>query len=135
MSDIKNALAQLRAARSGEEMQGTVGTGMPEASSVQPQTPLLAPAQFQIDQSRTEPEQDAAVTVRGEIKTLAGRVPLPLHRELTRGLLDAADELKVSKINIDEALEAAVRVVLREEGATRLWYAQLREVRRERRES
>ncbi|WP_424952570.1 hypothetical protein [Deinococcus sp.] len=73
--------------------------------------------------------------VRGEIKTLAGRVPLPLHRELTRALIDAADELNFSKINVDEALEAAMRVVLRDEGATQLWYGQLREVRRERRES
>ncbi|MGY2894001.1 hypothetical protein [Deinococcus sp. UYEF24] len=126
MSDIKNALAQLRAARNGEEVQVV---GMPEPASVklsvQPPVPVQA-------QQVAEPE--AAPTVRGEIKTLAGRVPLPLHRELTRGLLDAADELKVSKINIDEALEAAMRVVLREGAATQLWYAQLREVRRERRE-
>ena len=122
MSDIKNALAQLRAARNGEELQSARA---PEQSAVPaPVAPLSAP----------ESDPEPAPTARGEIKTLAGRVPLPLHRELTRGLLDAADELKVSKINIDEALEAAVRVVLREGEATQLWYAQLREVRRERRE-
>ncbi|WP_407572061.1 hypothetical protein [Deinococcus altitudinis] len=126
MTDIKNALAQLRAARNGEEPQ-VVGT--PESSSAKP------PVQPKVSvQPQQEAEPEATPTVRGEIKTLAGRVPLPLHRELTRGLLDAADELKVSKINIDEALEAAMRVVLREGTATQLWYAQLREVRRERRE-
>ena len=126
MSDIKNALAQLRAARTGEESQ-VIHT--PEAVSSQRQMPLPVPPL-----SQTALETEAAPIVRGDIKTLAGRVPLPLHRELTRGLLDAADELKVSKINIDEALEAAIRVVLREGAATQFWYAQLREVRRERRE-
>ncbi|WP_407542292.1 hypothetical protein Q0M94_18725 (plasmid) [Deinococcus radiomollis] len=120
MSDIKNALAQLRAARNGEE-------------ALSAYTPEAAPAPA-VPSPPAEPVPEPAQTTRGEIKTLAGRVPLPLHRELTRGLLDAADELKVSKINIDEALEAAIRVVLREGAATQLWYAQLREVRRERRE-
>lgn len=119
MNDIKNALAQLRAARNGEEAP-------PEAATLP--VPVALP-------SSAQPDLEPVPPTRGEIKTLAGRVPLPLHRELTRGLLDAADELKVSKINIDEALEAAIRVVLREGVATQLWYAQLREVRRERRES
>ena len=123
MSDIKNALAQLRAARNGEEPQPAQP---PEAAT--PRAPAVSPF-------LAEPDLEPAPTGRGEIKTLAGRVPLPLHRELTRGLLDAADELKVSKINIDEALEAAIRVVLREGAATQLWYTQLREVRRERREN
>ena len=120
MSDIKNALAQLRAARNAEEAQAT-------------HTPQAAPTPV-APVSPAESDLEPAPTVRGEINTLAGRVPLPLHRELSRGLLDAADELKVSKINIDEALEAAIRLVLREASATQLWYAQLREVRRERRE-
>jgi len=112
MTDIKNALAQLRAARNLDEA--------PPAEPV----PTVAG-------TVSEPVPAA----RGEIKTLAGRVPLPLHRELTRALLDAADELHLNKINVDEALEAAMRVVLRDQGATALWYAQLREVRRERRET
>ncbi len=122
MSDIKNALAQLRAARNGEEQPNIGGA----VGLVNPHAP--APA---VGEADSEP----VPAVRGEIKTLAGRVPLPLHRELTRALIDAADELNFSKINVDEALEAAMRVVLRDEGATQLWYGQLREVRRERRES
>jgi hypothetical protein len=126
VTDIKDALAQLRAARVEEDQKFVIS----EAAHLLPTSESLP-----IPQPNKEQTLDEVPIVRGEIKTLAGRVPLPLHRELTRGLLDAADELKVSKINIDEALEAAVRVVLRNEAATRLWYAQLREVRRERRET
>ena len=118
MTDIKNALAQLRAARNLDE--ATPPEPVPTMAEVASEpVPTALPVQ----------------SSRGEIKTLAGRVPLPLHRELTRALLDAADELHLSKINVDEALEAAMRVVLRDQGATSLWYAQLREVRRERREA
>ena len=127
MSDIKDALAQLRAARNAEEMQVpdtvAIGNAVPEADS---SSAGAAEFQVQVAEPGTAP--------RGEVKTLAGRVPLSLHRELTRALLDAADELRVSRINVDEALEAAMRVVLRDTQATQLWYAQLREVRRERRE-
>ncbi len=120
MNDIKNALAQLRAARSNEEPQvASTPTSAPELQTVPEPVSKRAPE---------------ALT-RGEIKTLAGRVPLQLHRELTRALLDAADELRVSRINVDEALEAAMRLVLRDETARTEWYGQLREVRRERRES
>ena len=128
MSEIKDALAQLRAARNAEEVQvsDTVATGNMVAGA-EPSSPELSESQVQM----AEPE----AVPRGEVKTLAGRVPLSLHRELTRALLDAADELRVSRINVDEALEAAMRVVLRDTQATQLWYAQLKEVRRERRES
>ncbi len=128
MSDIKDALAQLRAARNAEEVQ------VPDVAALD--SPVLAAelssaevaaAQIEIAEPGTPP--------RGEVKTLAGRVPLSLHRELTRALLDAADELRVSRINVDEALEAAMRVVLRDKQVTQLWYAQLKEVRRERRDS
>ncbi len=118
MTDIKNALAQLRAARGAEEASAPV----PVAPAPSPAVPPPA-----------TPEVEASAP-RGEIKTLAGRVPLQLHRDLTRALLDAADELKVGKVNVDEGLEAAIRVVLRDPAATQEWYAQLREVRREKRE-
>ncbi len=125
MNDIKDALAQLRAARNAEEMQvpQTIAT---DNAGAEPSSAGAAESQVQM--------ADSVTAARGEVKTLAGRVPLSLHRELTRALLDAADELRVSRINVDEALEAAMRVVLRDTQATQLWYAQLREVRRERRE-
>lgn len=127
MNEIKDALAQLRAARNAEETQVpdtmTPGSAVPEAEPLSTEAPA---SQAQLAEPGTVP--------RGEVKTLAGRVPLSLHRELTRALLDAADELRVSRINVDEALEAAMRVVLRDTQATQLWYAQLKEVRRGRRE-
>ena len=127
MNDIKDALAQLRAARNAEEVQvsKTAALGSPVLAA-EPSSAEAAAAQIQMAEPETTP--------RGEVKTLAGRVPLSLHRELTRALLDAADELRVSRINVDEALEAAMRVVLRDTQATQLWYTQLKEVRRERRE-
>lgn len=127
MSDIKDALAQLRAARNAEEVQvpDVAALGSPVLAA-EPSSAVAA-AQIEIAELGTTP--------RGEVKTLAGRVPLSLHRELTRALLDAADELRVSRINVDEALEAAMRVVLRDTQTTQLWYAQLKEVRRERRDS
>ena len=128
MSDIKDALAQLRAARNAEEVQvaDAAALGSPVLAA-EPSSAEAATAQIEIAELGTTP--------RGEVKTLAGRVPLSLHRELTRALLDAADELRVSRINVDEALEAAMRVVLRDTQTTQLWYAQLKEVRRERRDS
>ena len=127
MNEIKEALAQLRAARNAEEMQVpdtmTLDSIVPEAKLLSAGAPV---SQAQIAEPGT--------VTRGQVKTLAGRVPLSLHRELTRALLDAADELRVSRINVDEALEAAMRVVLRDTQATQLWYAQLKEVRRGRRE-
>ena len=128
MNEIKDALAQLRAARNAEETQVpdnmTQGHAVPEAEPLSAEAPA---SQAQLAEPGT--------ATRGQVKTLAGRVPLSLHRELTRALLDAADELRVSRINVDEALEAAMRVVLRDTQATQLWYAQLKEVRRGRRES
>lgn len=127
MNEIKDALAQLRAARNAEETQVpdnmTRGHAVPEAEPLSAEAPA---SQAQLAEPGT--------ATRGQVKTLAGRVPLSLHRELTRALLDAADELRVSRINVDEALEAAMRVVLRDTQATQLWYAQLKEVRRGRRE-
>ncbi|GGR32103.1 hypothetical protein [Deinococcus ruber] len=121
MSDIKNALAQLRAARTtSEDAEGSVAEV--ESQPAAPTAQVVVP-------------EEAAVRGRGEVKTLAGRVPLALHRELTRALLNASEELRVSKINVDEALEAAVRLVLRDPEVTERWHAQLREVRKERRES
>lgn len=73
------------------------------------------------------PSQD-----RAEIKSLAGRVPVALHRELSRALLDVADELSVRRVNIDEALEAAMRAVIRDPAARSAWLTQLRAVREER---
>ena len=133
MNEIKDALAQLRAARNAEETQVpdnmTQGHAVPEAEPLSAEAPVSAEAPA----SRTQLAEPGTAT-RGQVKTLAGRVPLSLHRELTRALLDAADELRVSRINVDEALEAAMRVVLRDTQATQLWYAQLKEVRRGRRE-
>lgn len=86
----------------------------------------------------TEPEQpkpdmgrETLSIGRGEEKTLAGRVPLSLHRELTRTLLDAADELGVRRVYVDEALEAAVRIVLRGGETHKLWLQEVQQVRRE----
>ena len=127
MNEIKDALAQLRAARNAEETQ--VPDNMAQGHAVPEAEPLSAEAPA----SQAQLAEPGTAT-RGQVKTLAGRVPLSLHRELTRALLDAADELRVSRINVDEALEAAMRVVLRDTQATQLWYAQLKEVRRGRRE-
>jgi len=127
MNEIKDALAQLRAARNAEETQ--VPDNMTQGHAVPEAEPLSAEASA----SRAQLAEPGTATM-GQVKTLAGRVPLSLHRELTRALLDAADELRVSRINVDEALEAAMRVVLRDTQATQLWYAQLKEVRRGRRE-
>ncbi|ULH14149.1 hypothetical protein MF271_02400 (plasmid) [Deinococcus sp. KNUC1210] len=126
MSDIKNALAQLRAARTTSE---DAEVAVPEAGepSARPSLDLAPPV--------VAVSEEPAIRGRGEVKTLAGRVPLALHRELTRALLNASEELRVSKINVDEALEAAVRLVLRDPEVTERWHAQLREVRKERRES
>ena len=119
MTDIKNALAQLRAARELPASQA-VAADAPAPSGAGTPTPDTAP--------------EASAPSRGEVKTLAGRVPLALHRELTRALLDASEELRVSRVNVDEALEAAMRLVLRDPEVTARWHAQLRDVRRERRE-
>lgn len=129
MNDIKSALAQLRAARTMDE-QPAVTAPEPIAANTAAPEPVSGSAADLNTPVTAEQETGS----RSEVKTLAGRVPLSLHRELTRALLDAADELRFSRINVDEALEAAVKVVLREPQATALWYAQLREVRKERRE-
>jgi len=78
------------------------------------------------------PATPTPIQERAEIKSLAGRVPVALHRELSRALLDVADELGVRRINIDEALEAAMRAVMREPGARAAWLQQLQAVREER---
>lgn len=132
MNDIKSALAQLRAARTMDEQPAVTATEPIEASTAAPAAPLPVPGSAAEQSRPVMAEQEASS--RSEVKTLAGRVPLSLHRELTRALLDAADELRFSRINVDEALEAAVKVVLRDPQATALWYAQLKEVRKERRE-
>ncbi|WP_425144880.1 hypothetical protein [Deinococcus sp.] len=135
MSDIKNALAQLRAARTGSDGQTTEQPAEQPAPSdpvgPTPLTPITSEAE------REAPLTDLSqndTPSRTEVKTLAGRVPLALHRELTRALLDASEQLRVSKINVDEALEAAIRLVLRDAEVTARWYAELKEVRRERRQ-
>jgi hypothetical protein len=138
MSDIKNALAQLRAARTTDEAQDSVPpvTVLPVTvpSAPDQSTQNTAPETVPAAQAPGS-ETGAGPLTRGEVKTLAGRVPLALHRELTRALLNAAEELRVNRLNVDEALEAAMRVVLRDPQAIQLWYDQLREVRRERRDS
>ncbi len=121
MSDVTGALAQLRAARQAEP--ATASPARQERGGGEERATAPAP-----------PAASPAGPARGEIKTLAGRVPLTLHRELTRALLDAADELRVGRVNVDEGLEAAIRAVLRDDAARERWYGELREVRRERRE-
>lgn len=121
MSDVTGALAQLRAARQAETAT-TSPAGQERGGG---EETVTAPA---------SPAAPPAGPARGEIKTLAGRVPLSLHRELTRALLDAADELRVGRVNVDEGLEAAIRAVLHDDAARERWYGELREVRRERRE-
>lgn len=132
MNDIKSALAQLRAARIADEQPADTATEPNAASTTAPAASLPVPVSAAEQNQPVMAEQETGN--RSEVKTLAGRVPLSLHRELTRALLDAADELRFSRINVDEALEAAMKVVLRDPQATALWYAQLKEVRKERRE-
>ncbi|SMB85156.1 hypothetical protein [Deinococcus hopiensis] len=119
MSKISGSLAALRQMREGERTDEKPAPIVEEA--------LPGPA---------TPKEEVSATVlnRGEGKTLAGRVPLALHRELTRALLDAADEMNVRRVNVDEALEAAVRVALRHPEAHGLWLQEILAVRRERRE-
>lgn len=115
MSDILASLQQLRQTRE-EEPRGEVASTPPQAAST------LAPP-------TSAPEMP---TTRGEDKTLAGRVPLALHRDLTRSLIDVADGLGWRRVNVDEALEAAMRVVLRDAAAHDRWIEELQQVRRER---
>lgn len=115
MTDLLSSLAQLKQAREQEE-PATPAPQVAEAPKARPVDPTPAAG-------------------RGEDKTLAGRVPLALHRELTRGLLDAADELGVRRVNLDEALEAAVRVVLRDPAVHVRWLDEIQAVRRDRRDS
>ena len=134
MTDIKNALAQLRAARTSPEAAAILPADVPVENTVPDVIPPAMPTE-----NVPEPSRELAVAgrgdqSRGEVKTLAGRVPLALHRELTRALLDASEQLRVSKINVDEALEAAIRLVLRDAEVTERWHAELRDVRKERRE-
>lgn len=86
----------------------------------------------QEEQPEAEPTTPNAAQSRSEIKSLAGRVPIALHRELSRALLDVADELSVRRVNIDEALEAAMRAVIRDPAARSAWLTQLQAVREER---
>lgn len=72
-------------------------------------------------------------TLRGEDKTLAGRVPLGLHRRFSRLLLDTADNLGVNRIYTDEALEAALLALLEDDFVRSLWMEKLGEVRQSRR--
>jgi hypothetical protein len=138
MNDIKSALAQLRAARNVDEQPADTAPVLTDVSTILPIASVPAsvsvPAQISSTHQGQQLTPEPDTGNRSEVKTLAGRVPLSLHRELTRALLDAADELRFSRINVDEALEAAMKVVLRDPQATALWYAQLKEVRKERRE-
>ena len=121
MSDLLSSLAQLKQARASETAPAPQSGAAPKNVA-----PGAAPEPAAAD--------TAASVSRGEDKTLAGRVPLSLHRELTRGLLDAADELGVRRVNLDEALEAAVRVVLRDAEVHSRWLQEIAQVRRERRD-
>lgn len=128
MSDILSSLAQLQQARASERTRETPETAAPAAADTEPQAQPPALRTAGTDETSEPPLS------RGDGKTLAGRVPLALHRELTRGLLDAADALNVRRVNLDEALEAAVRVVLRDPQVNRRWLSEIQSVRRERRE-
>lgn len=97
----------------------------------------------ELRQEREQPQESRAPERREEKmvqvgareeKTLAGRVPLALHRELMRGLMDAADELGYRRVYMDEALEAAVRLVLHDPDARERWLREIETVRSERRE-
>ncbi|PNY79508.1 hypothetical protein [Deinococcus koreensis] len=115
MSDILSSLQQLRQTR--------------EEPQVEPAPAPVASTPSAASTATPTPEAQAG---RGEDKTLAGRVPLALHRDLTRSLIDVADDLGWRRVNVDEALEAAIRVVLREPGAHERWVQELQQVRRER---
>lgn len=70
---------------------------------------------------------------RGEEKTLAGRIPLGLHRRFSRLLLDTADNLGVNRVYTDEALEAALLALLDDDFVRSIWMEKLSEVRQSRR--
>lgn len=110
MSDVLKGLARLKEAR--EE----------EVREAQPER-----------RTGTAAAPEALPPVRGEDKTLAGRVPLTLHRRFARLLLDVADELGVNRVYTDEALEAALLLLLEDEEVRSSWQRRLSEVRQDRR--
>lgn len=107
MNDVLRGLKQLQEAREGE------------GKEVKPE--------------EERPPHEPAPPSRGEDKTLAGRVPVTLHRRFARLLLDAADELGVNRVYTDEALEAALLLILEDEPARAAWLGKLGTVRQERR--
>lgn len=151
MSDILQSLENLRKQRSPEAAvpaaTGLERTPVPAAVAAGEGLSGLDPVpgpRAEADPGTAASPADAAPPAgqidtssplaRGEEKTMAARVPLALHRELNRGLLDAADELQVRRVQLDEALEAAVRTVLRDAKVRQQWLAEIQQVRRERRE-
>ena len=112
-SDVLRGLQQLKQQRGSEaqEKKGKLAPSMPVVEvEVAPETPA-----------------------RGEEKTLAGRVPLAVHRRFSRLLLDTADNLGVNRVYTDEALEAALLALLDDDFARRAWMEKLGEVRQSRR--
>lgn len=124
MSDLLKGLAQLKQVRQTEQAEPA-----PVESHPAP-TPERRPG------AGTEAGQTPQVGMtgkpgpgRGEEKTLAGRVPLALHRELAKLILEAADDMGMRRIYIDEALEAAVRIVIDDQAIRERWKAEVQQVR------
>lgn len=109
-SDVLKGLQQLK------EQRGNEGKAKKEKT-----------VQASVTETVVEP------AMRGEEKTLAGRVPLGIHRRFSRLLLDTADYLGVNRVYTDEALEAALLALLDDDSVRGIWLQKLSEVRQSRR--
>lgn len=128
MSDLLKGLAQLKQVRQTEQAEPTPAESHPApASERRPGTGAGTEASLTPQAGMTGKPGGG----RGEEKTLAGRVPLTLHRELAKLILEAADELGMRRIYIDEALEAAVRIVIDDQVIRERWQAEVQQVRME----
>lgn len=110
-SDVLRGLQQLKQQRGSEAQE--------KKEKAAPPIPVIEAA----------PEAPA----RGEEKTLAGRVPLAVHRRFSRLLLDTADNMGVNRVYTDEALEAMLLALLDDDFARSAWLEKLSEVRQSRR--
>ncbi|ASN82988.1 hypothetical protein [Deinococcus ficus] len=126
MSDLLKGLAQLKQVRQTEQNEPTPVKSHPASA------PERRPgAGTEVDQTPQAGMAGKPGPGRGEEKTLAGRVPLALHRELAKLILEAADDMGMRRIYIDEALEAAVRIVIGDQAIQERWKAEVQQVRME----
>lgn len=114
MSDLLSSLKQLQKTREEENPVPSIETEIPVTEKM--------------EDSSTNPVDRSSPVM------LSGRVPLAVHKRFKRSLDDVADELRVRRVNLDEALEAALRAVMQDPEARKAWVAELQAVRREKRE-